>query len=432
MMGKGFAYFGYPPLFVGEISFVVGFLVLLRSGCIVAVLAFGPSLLLTALMGWTVFRTVPYVGTYGFDALRDSVIVMYGGFAFIVAALLIEDGRRINTLIRYYRRFLNVYVPAAPILFPLSFYFSEALPKLPGTDVSLIVIGAGEVATHIAGATVFAMAGFRRATPIWTICLLAALVEVSAVSRAAMLAYVAPVVLAALVLGRIRMLAFTVASGLVLLAVSFLLEISVTNYEEARSSTDRKVSTVQLMDNVASIVGQGGSQTEDTKEWREKWWSIIIDNTVYGRYFWTGRGFGVNLAVEDGYASGHDERPLRSPHNGNMTILARAGIPGVALWGTFLAAWFAALLRAIMLALRRGQAGWAGVLLFIACYAASCVVNASFDVALEGPMQGIWFWCLIGFGIGATMIYRYRQVDNTWKVRLAQEARPALGGLPSR
>jgi hypothetical protein len=34
------------------------------------------------------------------------------------------------------------------------------------------------------------------------------------------------------------------------------------------------------------------------------------------------------------------------------------------------------------------------------------LINASFDVALEGPMQGIWFWCLFGFGLGCVMVYR--------------------------
>jgi hypothetical protein len=38
----------------------------------------------------------------------------------------------------------------------------------------------------------------------------------------------------------------------------------------------------------------------------------------------------------------------------------------------------------------------------------SVIINATFDVALEGPMQGIWFWCLVGFGIGSVMIYRYQ------------------------
>jgi hypothetical protein len=383
-------------------------------------------------MGWTLLRTLPFVGTYGFDALRDSVIIMYGGFSFIVAALLIEDARRIDTLVRYYQVFLNIYVPAVPFLFPLGFYFGDELLNIPGTTVNLIWLGAGEVATHLAGAAVFTLAGFRRPTPVWTACFFAALVMVSAVSRGAMLAFVIPVLLAALVLGKARMLAVITAAGLVLLATSYLIETSFSSYHEARSSTERPVSSVQLVENVASIFSRGGDQTEGTKEWREKWWNIIVDNTVRGPYFWTGRGFGVNLAVEDGFGNRHSERPLRSPHNGHITVLARAGIPGAALWGVFLAAWFGALLRATSRARRRGQADWAGLLLFVACYAASCVINATFDVALEAPMQGIWFWCLIGFGIGTTMIYRYMQDDRLWKSRLGRQILPARApqGLP--
>jgi hypothetical protein len=96
------------------------------------------------------------------------------------------------------------------------------------------------------------------------------------------------------------------------------------------------------------------------------------------------------------------------------------------LWGVFLAAWLGALLHATSLARRCGQAEWAGLLLFVACYAMSCVVNATFDVALEAPMQGIWFWCLIGFGIGTTMIYRYMQDNRLWKARLGRQVLPAF------
>jgi hypothetical protein len=425
LLGKGFAYFGYRPIFVGELTFASGVLVLLRSGCLVALFASAPGLLLAATIGWTLSRTLPFVGIYGFDALRDSVILMYGGFSFIVAALLIEDYRRIDKLVRYYRIFLDIYVPAVPILFPLSFYFQDTMPKLPGTTVSLVWLGAGEVAVHLAGAVVFALAGFRKPTPVWIACIFAGVVMISAVSRAAMLAFAVPVVLAALALGKARMLLALGAAVLVLLATSYIFETSFSNYQQARASTERRVSSVQVVENVASIVGQGGAQTEDTKAWREKWWRIIVDNTVRGPYFWTGRGFGVNLGVEDGFSSPHSERPLRSPHNGHMTILARAGIPGLALWSVFLAAWFGSLLRAAVLALGRRQARWAGLLLFIASYVLACVINASFDVALEAPMQGIWFWCLIGFGIGTTMIYRYMQDTGLWEVSLAHPPLPA-------
>jgi len=129
--------FGYPPFFVGELAS-------LQGRCPVAVRLSRRRVRVRTEpparrdMGWTLLRTLPFVGTYGFDSLRDSVIIMYGGFSFIIAALLIEDCRRINTLIRYYRIFLGIYVPAVPFLFPLSFYFGDDILKVPGTTVSLI------------------------------------------------------------------------------------------------------------------------------------------------------------------------------------------------------------------------------------------------------------------------------------------------------
>ena len=87
------------------------------------------------------------------------------------------------------------------------------------------------------------------------------------------------------------------------------------------------------------------------------------------------------------------------PHNVHMTMLARAGVPGVTLWGAFLASWLGTVMHAMVTAWLRGQTEWAGLFLFTGCYAMSFVINATFDVALEGPMQGIWFWCLVAFGI---------------------------------
>jgi hypothetical protein len=34
------------------------------------------------------------------------------------------------------------------------------------------------------------------------------------------------------------------------------------------------------------------------------------------------------------------------------------------------------------------------------------VIESSFDIGMAGPMMGIPFWCMIGFGIGVAMIYR--------------------------
>src|SRR5262245_46549752 len=106
LMGKGFAYLGFPPLYMGEIAFLTGIVIFLRAGTFPGALTTLPALLLVALMALVLVRTLQFFGLYGLDSVRDSVIVMYGGFAFIVIGLLLEDARRINTVLRYYRLML--------------------------------------------------------------------------------------------------------------------------------------------------------------------------------------------------------------------------------------------------------------------------------------------------------------------------------------
>ena len=406
MIGKGFAYLGLPPLFIGEIALSAGLVVVLRTGCLIAALATLPSLVLAATMIWVLLRTLPYVGVHGFDALRDSVVIMYGGFAFAIIALLLEDGRRVNSMLRYYGAFLSIYVPTIPFLYAFSHYMADYVPNWPGYNVPLLQVGSGEVAVHLAGAAVFVLVGFRKVSSLWILFVLASMMMASVSSRGALLAFVLPFIFAVLVLGKVRELAAVLVVGLVIFATAYAIETAFTDHREARTTSERSLSARQIVDNVASIAGQGGQQTEGTKTWRLDWWDIIVKDTLYGRNFWTGRGFGLNLADADGFRADHNMPALRSPHNVHMTLLARAGVPGVALWVLLLASWFAMLTNAVLTARRRRQSDWAGLFLFIGCYVMSIIINATFDVAIEGPMQGVWFWCLIGFGTGSVMVYR--------------------------
>ena len=88
VMGKGFAYLGVPPLYVGEMAFLSGIVMLFRTGAVMGTMATLPAVLLLALMALVLARTLPFLGLYGFDALRDSTIIMYGGFTFIIIGLL--------------------------------------------------------------------------------------------------------------------------------------------------------------------------------------------------------------------------------------------------------------------------------------------------------------------------------------------------------
>jgi O-antigen ligase/polysaccharide polymerase Wzy-like membrane protein len=315
-------------------------------------------------------------------------------------------------MIRSFGAFLSIYVPTIPFIYVVNRYMTDYVPNWPGYNVPVLQIRSGEVAVHLTGAALFVLVGFRKVSPLWIVFVLAAMMMVSASSRSALLAIVLPLIFAVLVLGKVRELAAVFVVGLTILATAYAVETTFTDYREARATSERSLSARQIVNNVVSIVGEGGEQTEGTKTWRLEWWNIILANTVFGPNFWTGRGFGLNLADADGFRDGdHRDLPaLRSPHNVHMTMLARAGVPGAALWLGLLTSWFAMMMLSMLTARHRGQTEWAGLFLFASCYAASFVINASFDVALEGPMQGIWFWCLVGFGIGSSMVYRCQPI----------------------
>jgi hypothetical protein len=149
----------------------------------------------------------------------------------------------------------------------------------------------------------------------------------------------------------------------------------------------------QLKKNVVSIVDRDveGSLSGNII-WRLAWWGTILDYTLAGPYFFQGKGLGINLALDDGVAleEDADRAVLRSPHNFHLTILARYGVPIFCAWLFFLAALFAPLFK-------KGALEHASedLKIFLPFFLAT-LINATFDVALEGPMSAFPFWLLIG------------------------------------
>ena len=165
------------------------------------------------------------------------------------------------------------------------------------------------------------------------------------------------------------------------------------------SGEGRPATIGQIVENLASIFGgtsDGG--LEGTRQFRLAWWGTIVDYTIFGDYFWAGKGFGVNLADDDGFQSTSDGS-LRAPHNSHVTVLARMGVPGFALWIALQLAFGAGLLRASLAHRRLGNPTLSAVGAWILVYWFAMMVDTSFDPYLEGPQGGIWFWSLIGLGL---------------------------------
>jgi hypothetical protein len=161
----------------------------------------------------------------------------------------------------------------------------------------------------------------------------------------------------------------------------------------------RPATLEQVIENILSVFGSSSDQgLEGTKQFRLAWWGTIVDYTFFGDYFWVGKGFGVNLADDDGFQSTVDHS-LRAPHNSHLTVLARMGVPGFVFWWVIQAAFAIGLLRSIRSHRRAGDLKFAAVGGWLLAYWVAMMVDTSFDPFLEGPQGGIWFWTVVGLGL---------------------------------
>lgn len=413
-VGKGFAYQGLPPLFVGEITLLCGGLVFLLSRGAVPSVSTAPAAILAVMMMWVLIRTLPYIEIYGMDAPRDSIIVLYGAYTFIVIALILQKGSRIDSFLAVYAFAASLFVVTGPFVFVFTRFFSEYIPTFPapsGEPISWWSFRPGQFGVHLAGAGLFALLGLMRVNFVWVAGFVLAAAMASATSRGAMLAIVVPIGLVGVISGRTRLLVRIAVGGLVVMTVALIAETLLTDFREVDTldSRDRPISVRQIISGVFSIFDQSGAQLVQTKEWRLRWWEIIQEHTLNnGPYFWTGKGFGINLADADGFQQPNEAGapPLRDPHSVHLTLLARAGVPGLMMWLSLLGTWTWLLLSTGARARRQGLGRWNDVLLFIWGYAMAVVIESSFDIGMAGPMMGIPFWCMIGFGIGVAMMYR--------------------------
>jgi hypothetical protein len=261
----------------------------------------------------------------------------------------------------------------------------------------------GDVCVHLAGIGAFWLLGLHRdSSPgmtrlglrewlLWGAWLVGVLFFGSQ-NRGGLLSVVAVMAFVLLVSPRREWLKFTTACVLAVATWAALdWEIDI--------GSARKVSPWQIASNLASVRGDSLPANEGTRQWRLQWWRKIKGYTLEGDYFWTGKGFGINLADDDGFQTDGLNHSLRSPHNGHMTILARMGVPGIALWLLLLGSSSYGLWRSHRQAKRKGDRRGAALALWVLSYLIAFVTNAAFDVYLEGPQGGIWFWSIFGLAL---------------------------------
>jgi hypothetical protein len=405
--GKGFAYLGFPPLYIGEITLALGIAAALTAGNLTSAILTYPGIALALLMLWTALRTIPYWDEYRFNSLRDAVIVFYGLFAYIVASLILKWPRTLTLLTMRYKRFIPILIFLAPIVLVLNYM---SLYSADQGASPLLGMKAADLSCHFTAIIAFALTGFIRLRPLAFMVILSTELFAFTQTREAMAAFTIGCFLSSMLSPDRRALPRICAYLGVLatvVGIAAVLGIKFNPSVEGRTFDAR-----QLVANATSIFTHTDSElVGNTKEWRLNWWSDIIDYTVHGPYFWTGKGFGPNLADSDGYQTSDveaGEPPLRSPHSAHMTILARGGVPGLVLWIGALGSWLFAVMRQLVEARKLRDEWWIGAFAFLLTYWTIMLISASFDVALEGPVLGIWFWTVHGIGLAALVLHRHR------------------------
>jgi hypothetical protein len=374
--------------------------------------------MMSAFLAWQIVCTVPYLNISGPDALRDSVIWAYGGFALGSAALLLRLPGLLDATVAHYATFTRLYMFLGPVSWLASIYFQNWLPHWPGTTVSIPLIKAGEYCVHLAGVLAFVVVGLRKTSHWWLLLVVGdALLGMS--GRGGLVAFLAASVLVLVLRPKWKQLVLLLGTGLLMAVAMAAFDVRIATPKETREFSLRQLSNSVM----SSVMGSENLALDGTRTWRLTWWSKIWDYTFNGPYFWMGKGYGINLADDDGFQVGTRDEPLRSPHSSHFTFLARSGVPGFLLWILLQLTWAGSMLSSHLSAKKNGMVTWAGLFAWILVYWFAFVVSAASDVFLEGPMAGIPFWTLFGLGWGTHMLFQSklrRSQRNHLKVQFAR------------
>jgi hypothetical protein len=399
-LGKGFAYAGWGSFYVGEMLLALGIVALACTRRMSSLLMSPVGIAMICFLLWQVACTLPYLSAFGLDALRDSALWGYSVFACVTAALILRIPRSLTTLLSRYGRFARAYLYLGPIAWLVTLYLAQWLPTWPGTKVTIPLIKGDEYGVHLAGVFAFSLLGLA-GQPWWALVILAdAMLGMSV--RSGLVAFVCSAALTLVFRPRVGRLFIAVLVG-----IALIVGMSAFDLHLSPPGAAREFSLDLLSRSLLSVVGDSErNDLESTKGWRLNWWRSIWDYTVEGPYFWTGKGYGVNLADSDGYQVGTRDEPLRSPHSSHLNFLARSGVPGFLLWMILQLTWATSIISSYKHARKLRAPVWPKLFAWIFCYWFAFMLAAGFDVFLEGPMAGIPFWTVFGIGWASHLMFR--------------------------
>ena len=319
------------------------------------------------------------------DLIRDSFIFQYGWFVFIL--FLFKEKLEIiwETLFFIYK-----WLPFVALLnFILQYFVPFFETVAPFGGIPILLYKNGDMGVQLLISTLLLLYSFENKTLKWRVLLSLVIaldfLILASYSRSGIVAFLASMLCFIYFNKDIQLqsrgrLLIKYLPIILLIVTPIYINIKVTENFQGRA-----VGLEQIKNNFSSIVGGTTDATsENNVVWRLVWWAKIIDYSLSSPNFFIGKGLGMNLATDDDIITLDDS--LRSPHNFHLNIMSRFGVLLFMIWMYFLIQ----LLKPLFKKLLQGKR------LLIGCILLAFLLNASFDVFLEGPMGAFPFWTWLG------------------------------------
>ena len=319
------------------------------------------------------------------DLIRDSFIFQYGWFVFILFLFKDKTTQIWETLFFIYKWFPFI----ALLNFILQYFVPFFETVAPFGGIPILLYKNGDMGVQLLISTLLLLFTFEKNSfklrVLLSLVIALDFLILASYSRSGIVAFLASLVCFIYfnkdiqLQSRVRLL-IKYLPVILLIVTPIYINIKVSENFQGRS-----VGFEQIKNNFSSIVGGTTDATsEDNVVWRLVWWAKIIDYSFSSPNFFIGKGLGMSLATEDDIITLDDS--LRSPHNFHLNIMARFGVLLFIIWTYFLIQ--------ILKPLFKKQL--TGKRLLIGCVLFAFLLNASFDVFLEGPMGAFPFWTWLG------------------------------------
>jgi hypothetical protein len=319
------------------------------------------------------------------DLIRDSFIFQYGWFVFILFLFKDKIEQVWGTLFFIYKWFPFV----ALLNFILQYFVPFFETVTPFGGIPILLYKNGDMGVQLLISTLLLLYTFEKKPLKWRVLLSLVIaldfLILASYSRSGIVAFLSSMLCFIYfnkdiqLQSRVRLL-LKYLPVILLIVTPIYINIKVTENFQGRS-----VGFEQIKNNFSSIIGGTTDATsEDNVIWRLVWWAKILDYSFSAPNFFIGKGLGMSLATDDDIIT-LDEN-LRSPHNFHLNIMARFGVLIFLIWTYFLIQVLKPLFKKQLIARR----------LLIGCILLAFLINASFDVFLEGPMGAFPFWTWVG------------------------------------